>query len=105
MSQEQPIRYGDVFPELHGVLAEMPATTREAAMMQTAKTMMLGRTTRGGLAAVMQSAAARNEKAGRLITETIGGQIVGKYRQRTPLHMMTPATIYQHDNVVVDERI
>ncbi|KAI4311001.1 hypothetical protein MLD38_035939 [Melastoma candidum] len=124
MSQEQPIRYGDVFPELHGELAEMLVTPREAAMMQTAETTMLGRTTRGGAAAIMQSAAARNEKAGlvapgdlnsvaveggvtvtetdlpgrRVITESIGGQIVGQFSQRAPLHMMTPATIYQQDN-------
>ncbi|CAL9049014.1 unnamed protein product [Musa banksii] len=71
MSQEQPrrpyqaqdagIRYGDVFP-VGGDLADRPVAPRDAAMMQTAESMVFGHTPKGGAAAVMESAAARNEQ-------------------------------------------
>nr|XP_018678332.1 PREDICTED: late embryogenesis abundant protein D-34-like isoform X2 [Musa acuminata subsp. malaccensis] len=71
MSQEQPrrpyqaqdagIRYGDVFP-VGGDLADRPVAPRDAAMMQSAESMVFGHTPKGGAAAVMESAAARNEQ-------------------------------------------
>lgn len=72
MSQEQlrrphgdqdPIKYGDVF-DVHGELASKPVAPEDAAMMQTAETIVFGQTQKGGPAAVMQSAATRNERAG-----------------------------------------
>ncbi|XP_065008660.1 late embryogenesis abundant protein D-34-like [Musa acuminata AAA Group] len=71
MSQEQPrrpyqaqdagIRSGDVFP-VGGDLADRPVAPRDAAMMQSAESMVFGHTPKGGAAAVMESAAARNEQ-------------------------------------------
>lgn len=61
--KEEPIKYGDVF-NVSGDLASNPITPQDAAMMQTAESMALGQTQKGGPAAVMQSAATRNERAG-----------------------------------------
>ncbi|OWM82002.1 late embryogenesis abundant protein D-34-like [Punica granatum] len=108
--QQEPIKYGDVF-DIQGELADKPVAPRDAAMMQTAENVLLGQVQRGGAAAMMQSAATRNEQAGavghgtmneeaarhgvtvtkedftghRVITESVGGQVVGQYRQPAPL--------------------
>lgn len=109
MSQEQPkrpqanqdpIKYGDVLP-VFGDLAQKPIAPEDAAMMQSAETRVLGHTQPGGAAAVMQSAATQNERAGvvshgdvtdvtgdrgvtvtetlipgrRIVTESVGGQV------------------------------
>lgn len=58
-----PIKYGDVF-DVSGDLASEPIAPRDAATMQAAENMVLGQTQRGGPAAVMQSAATINERAG-----------------------------------------
>lgn len=58
-----PINYGDVF-DVSGELASQPVAQRDAAAMQAAENMALGKTQRGGPAAVMQSAAEANERAG-----------------------------------------
>lgn len=99
--KEQPISYGDVF-NVSGDLASMPVAPEDAAMMQTAERIVLGQTQKGGPAAVMQSAAARNERASlvghhdfsdvageqgitvtetdvpgsRMITESVAGQVI-----------------------------
>ncbi|CAI0384407.1 unnamed protein product [Linum tenue] len=105
--QQQAIRYGDLF-EVQGELAEKAVAPRDAAMMQTAENTLTGHTQKGGAAAVMQSAAAKNERAGfvchgdasevaddlgvsatetdfpagrTVITESVGGQVVGKFDQ------------------------
>lgn len=96
----QPIKYGDVF-SVSGDLAKKPIAPQDANMMQTAETMVFGQTQKGGPAAVMQSAATRNERSGlvrhdqatdvggnegvtvtetdvpgsRIITEAVGGQV------------------------------
>ncbi|KAK4282862.1 hypothetical protein QN277_014189 [Acacia crassicarpa] len=101
--QVEPIKYGDLF-NVQGELATKPVTPRDAAMMQSAENAMLGKTLRGGAAAVMQSAAMKNEKAGhaghqdmassaadlgasvtetdlegkRVIVESFGGQVIQK---------------------------
>ncbi|CAN0920511.1 Late embryogenesis abundant protein 31 [Linum grandiflorum] len=115
MSQQQqpqrpqdPIKYGDLF-QVQGELAEKTVAPRDAAMMQTAEnTLTGGSTKKGGAAAVMQSAADKNERAGfvshddvsnvaddlgvsateidfpagrSVITESVGGQVVGKFDQ------------------------
>ncbi|KAL3727239.1 hypothetical protein ACJRO7_032043 [Eucalyptus globulus] len=59
----EPIKYGDVFP-VSGDLASKPVAPQDAAMMQTAETVVFGQTQKGGPAAVMQSAATRNARAG-----------------------------------------
>ncbi|KZV39797.1 hypothetical protein F511_19082 [Dorcoceras hygrometricum] len=104
MSQEppeqEPTRYGDIFP-VSGELSSKPVAPGDAAMMQSAEKSVLGQNQKGRTAAVMQSAAARNERAGvvghrdvteivenqgvtlvetdrpgtRVITESVGGQV------------------------------
>ncbi|KAM0015890.1 putative Late embryogenesis abundant protein, SMP subgroup [Helianthus debilis subsp. tardiflorus] len=63
MSQEQPIKYGDVF-QVSGELANKAITPEDAATMQSAENMALGHTHKGGPAAVMQSAASVNRNRG-----------------------------------------
>ncbi|KAJ1378892.1 Late embryogenesis abundant protein [Sesbania bispinosa] len=60
---EEPIKYGEVF-NVSGELASKPITPRDAATMQSAESQVLGQTQRGGPAAMMESAAAINERAG-----------------------------------------
>lgn len=99
--QEEPIKYGDLF-DVQGDLAGKPVAPMDAAMMQSAENAMLGKTPKGGAAAVMQSAASKNERAGyvqhkdmtcaaadisvtvtetglqgrRVILESVGGQVL-----------------------------
>lgn len=63
MSQQQPIKYGDVF-NVSGDLADQPIAPQDAALMQTAEAAVLGQTQKAGAAATMLSAAAINERAG-----------------------------------------
>nr|XP_043614161.1 late embryogenesis abundant protein D-34-like [Erigeron canadensis] len=113
MSQEQQkegIKYGDVFKEVSGVLADKIVTPQDAAMMQAAETSVFGQTQKGGTAAAMQAAATINERSGfvghqdlsvtgdhgvavtathlpgvRLVTETVAGQLVGQHMEPTPV--------------------
>ncbi|KAF6140001.1 hypothetical protein GIB67_020392 [Kingdonia uniflora] len=71
--QEEPIKYGDVFP-VFGDLASKPISPQDAAMMQTAENLVLGQTQKGGAAAVMQWAAIRNESAGVVGHTDIAGE-------------------------------
>lgn len=59
--QEPIIKYGDVF-NVSGALASQPVAPMDAAAMQAAENMVLGHTQKGGPAAVMESAAAVNER-------------------------------------------
>ncbi|KAF9606226.1 hypothetical protein IFM89_023809 [Coptis chinensis] len=61
--QQEPIKYGHVFV-VSGELAKQPIAPKDAAMMQSTETTLLGQAQKGGPAAVMQSAAMRNERAG-----------------------------------------
>lgn len=98
---QEPVRYGDVF-NVSGDLSTKPIAPEDANMMQSAETRVLGRTQKGGPAAVMQSAATHNERIGlvghgevtdiagdqgvsvaetdipgaRIITERVAGQVV-----------------------------
>lgn len=100
--EQKPIKYGEVFSNVKGELATKPITPRDAAIMQSAESQVLGGTHKGGPASLMETAAAANERAGivphnavtniarnegvtvsatnqghrgRLITETVGGQV------------------------------
>ncbi|KAK7244316.1 hypothetical protein RIF29_39136 [Crotalaria pallida] len=61
--QDQPIRYGDVF-NVGGEFASKPITPRDAATVQSVESQIFGQTQKGGPAAMMESAAAKNERAG-----------------------------------------
>ncbi|XP_028793406.1 late embryogenesis abundant protein D-34-like [Neltuma alba] len=109
MSQEQPrrplqvepIKYGDLF-EVQGELATMPVTPKDAAMMQSAENAMLGKTLRGGAAAVMQSAAMKNEKAGHvghkdMTTSAANLGVVEHYNKKVTMQTVTPPSQPQQD--------
>lgn len=67
MSQEQQQRpqYGDVF-NVSGELASQSIAPRDASTMQAAENTVLGETQKGAPAAVMQSSATYNKRAGLL---------------------------------------
>ncbi|XVE62868.1 hypothetical protein DITRI_Ditri06bG0154400 [Diplodiscus trichospermus] len=104
---QEPIKYGDIFP-VQVELAGKPVALMDAAMMETTESSMLGHTQKGCAAAVMRSAAMKNESAGfvghedinietgvtirereilgkRVITESIGDEVIGKYSHAVPL--------------------
>ncbi|KAH7295659.1 hypothetical protein KP509_27G059700 [Ceratopteris richardii] len=64
MSQEQPqkpVTYKDIFGDsIQGEVAEQPVTIEDAALMQSAESHALGKTSKGGAASIMQSAANKN---------------------------------------------
>ncbi|CAI9107811.1 OLC1v1007272C1 [Oldenlandia corymbosa var. corymbosa] len=99
-----PIKYGDVF-DVHGKLADEPVAPGDAATVQEAENIVVGKVQEGGPGSVMQSAADINERRGvvrhdqatsfvtdvgvtiseaeidgrRIITEAVGGEVVGQY--------------------------
>ncbi|XP_075516031.1 late embryogenesis abundant protein D-34-like [Primulina tabacum] len=109
VEQQEPTKYGDIFP-VSGELSSKPVAPGDAAMMQSAETSVLGKTLKGGTAAVMQSAATRNERAGvvghrdvtkvvedegvtlgetdlpgtRVITESVAKHVIGQHVQPHP---------------------
>lgn len=129
-SEQEPIKYGDVFP-VSGELAGKPITPQDAAMMQMAEAMVLGKTQKGGTAAVMQSAAAKNERAGlvghedvtdvaqdrgilveetdipgrRIITEAVGGQVVGQTVDPMPVDQTAQLLGIQENAITIGEAL
>ncbi|XP_059294122.1 late embryogenesis abundant protein D-34-like [Lycium ferocissimum] len=108
--QQEPIKFGDVF-NVTGELADQPIAPQDAAMMQSAESMVFGQTQKGGPASVMQAAATKNERTGlvsheastqvagdegvtvaetkvpgrRIITESVAGQVLGQYVEAVPV--------------------
>lgn len=84
---QDPIKYGDVF-SVFGDLAQKPVAPEDAAMMQSAEARVLGQTQPGGAAAVMQSAATRNERSGlvghRDVSDVAGDQGVTVSEMKVP---------------------
>ncbi|KAK4355516.1 hypothetical protein RND71_024487 [Anisodus tanguticus] len=104
MSQEKPVKYGDVF-DVSSELGSQTIVPQDAAIMQSAESAALGHVPRGGPASLMQSAASRNERIGvvaaddmtdvakyegvtvsqvevggtRIVSESIGGEVVAQY--------------------------
>ncbi|CAL4935918.1 unnamed protein product [Urochloa decumbens] len=123
---DQPITYGDVF-DVFGELAGQPVAPRDAAVLQSAEQAALGRTQRGGPAAVMQSAAALNARAGhvgkgeitgpaaeagatvteaeipgrRVVAESVGGQVVARFVTPARVEATHPAGALGQDAVTV----
>ncbi|CAK7346566.1 unnamed protein product [Dovyalis caffra] len=126
---QDPVKYGDVF-DVHGELASKPILPKDAATMQAAENQVLGETPRGGPASVMQSAATVNVRTGlvdpdepsdvvrnqgmvvsdksfggdRVITETIGGQVVAKYIEPT-VPMTSPGLALDRDAMTIGEAL
>ncbi|KAL4384885.1 hypothetical protein GQ457_15G023080 [Hibiscus cannabinus] len=126
---EDPIKYGDVF-NVTGELASKPVAPLDAAAMQSAETTVLGQTRRSGPAAVMQSAADVNRRAGVVrhdrtdvtgdegvtvtkstaggeswITEAVEGQVVGQYIQPEAPGDTTPEASFITDPITVGEAL
>ncbi|CAN6286839.1 unnamed protein product [Urochloa humidicola] len=123
---DQPIKYGDVF-DVSGELAGQPVAPRDAALLQSAEETALGKTQKGGPAAVLQSAAALNARAGHVgkgeitgpaaeagatvtktelparsvVSESVGGQVVGKFVTPAPVAAAHPAGALGQDAVTV----
>lgn len=137
MSQEQPrrtqdesIKYGDVF-NVSGDLAGQPISPQDAAMMQSAENLVIGQTQKGGPAAVMQSAAAVNERSGvvahrdasdipakqgvavtetdlpgrSVVTEYVGGQIIGQYVTPAPIGEGPTSGLTMNTGITIGEAL
>ncbi|KAJ8543157.1 hypothetical protein K7X08_005680 [Anisodus acutangulus] len=104
MSQEKPVKYGDVF-DVSSELGSQTIVPQDAAIMQSAESAALGHVPRGGPASLMQSAASQNERicvvaaddmtdvarydgvtvsqvevgGTRIVSESIGGEVVAQY--------------------------
>ncbi|XP_038899811.1 late embryogenesis abundant protein D-34-like [Benincasa hispida] len=126
---QDPIKYGDIF-DVSGDLASKPIAPRDAATMQAAENMVLGQTPRGGPAAVMQSAANINERAGlvghsdvtdvardegvtvietvvdgqRFVVESVGGQVVGQFVQ-PDVPMRSRGATLDNDSITIGEAL
>uniref|UniRef100_A0A453LSS0 SMP domain-containing protein n=1 Tax=Aegilops tauschii subsp. strangulata TaxID=200361 RepID=A0A453LSS0_AEGTS len=128
MQADRPIKYGDVF-DVSGELAAQPVAPRDAAMLQSAENEVLGlgQTQKGGPAAVMQSAATLNARAGhvgrgqltgpvadagvtvteadlpgrRVITESVAGQVVGRFVAPAPVTATEPSGALDQDAVTI----
>ncbi|CAN1807875.1 Late embryogenesis abundant protein 31 [Linum perenne] len=125
-----PIKYGDVF-DVSGDLASKLIAPEDANMMQSAETMVFGKTQKGGPAAAMQSAATFNERAGlvghhqatevtsvegvtvtetdipgaRIITESVGGQVLGQYLEPTPILGVEAVSVVAQDAITIGEAL
>lgn len=135
MSQEQPqkpeaVKYGDVF-DVAGKLASQPITQQDASALQSAENLVIGETRKGGPAAVMQSAADRNINRGvvgqddvsevvshegvtvsqadfggySVVTEAIGGQVVGQYGRPSEVKMTEPGSALERDAITIGEAL
>ncbi|RLN17377.1 hypothetical protein C2845_PM02G05200 [Panicum miliaceum] len=123
---DQPIRYGDVF-DVSGELARRPVAPRDAALLQSAEQAVLGQTKKGGPAAVLQSAAALNARAGhvgkgqvtgptadagatvteaelagrRVVSESVGGQVVARFVTPAAVVLADPPGALDQDAVTI----
>nr|XP_017238160.1 PREDICTED: late embryogenesis abundant protein D-34-like isoform X1 [Daucus carota subsp. sativus] len=124
--QPTPVRYGDVF-DVSSELSSQPIAPKDACTMQAEENRVLGKTLKGGAAAVMQSAAAVNLQRGvvgrdeakdhgvmvsqdevagkRIITEAVGGEVVGQYVQPGKIHMKSPAGALADDAITIGEAL
>jgi hypothetical protein len=62
-AQDKPVKFGDVL-DVSGELDDQPVAPRDAARLQAAEQSVLGGTQKGGPAAVLQSVATVNARAG-----------------------------------------
>ena len=124
--QQEPFKYGDVF-DVSNQLASKPITPKDATMMQSAENQVLGQTQKSGPAAVMQSAATANMRAGlvgredisskegvsvsetkvganRVITEAVGRDVVGQCVEPN-IPMNTPSSVLGRDAITIGEAL
>ncbi|KAH6772776.1 hypothetical protein C2S52_004403 [Perilla frutescens var. hirtella] len=110
--KQDAMNYGDVF-DVSGELAAKPIAPQDAATVESAEIVVLGENPIGGVAAVMKSAAEVNVRRGivrhddttdivrdkgvvisettivghRIISESIAGQLLGRFAQPTDVKM------------------
>ncbi|WJX12144.1 hypothetical protein P8452_02673 [Trifolium repens] len=127
--QQEPIKYGDVF-NVSGELASQAIKPKDAALMQAKENQALGQTQKGSPASVMQSAAAVNAAVGlvnrddmsdiaknkgvsvsetkvganRVITESIGSQVVGQFVE-PDVPMNDPGLVLDPDAITIGEAL
>ncbi|KAI4349495.1 hypothetical protein L6164_010078 [Bauhinia variegata] len=127
--QQEPVKYGDVF-NVSGEVASSAIAPGDAAKLQSAENQVLGATQKGGPAAVMQSAASENVRAGlvgrddisdvakdkgasvseikvgpnRVITETVGREVLGQFVEPN-VPMNAPARALDRDAITVGEAL
>lgn len=125
-AQDKPVKFGDVL-DVSGELDDQPVAPRDAARLQAAEQSVLGGTQKGGPAAVLQSVATVNARAGhvgraqtacpvadagatitetelagrRVVTESVGGQVVGKMVTPAPVAMTDPPGALEKDAVTI----
>ncbi|KAI4333065.1 hypothetical protein L6164_017917 [Bauhinia variegata] len=131
-TKPEPIKYGDVF-NVSGELASKHISPQDAATMQAAETRVLGQTQMGGPAEAMQAAAVINERASlvssddvtdiaknqgisitdtkvgnhRVVTEAIGGQILGQSVEpdRSPTVADLGSAVIDGDPITIGEAL
>ncbi|AQK62590.1 Late embryogenesis abundant protein 31 [Zea mays] len=125
-AQDKPVKFGDVL-DVSGELDDQPVAPRDAARLQAAEQSVPGGTQKGGPAAVLQSVATVNARAGhvgraqtacpvadagatitetelagrRVVTESVGGQVVGKMVTPAPVAMTDPPGALEKDAVTI----
>ncbi|KAL8513614.1 hypothetical protein ACS0TY_012915 [Phlomoides rotata] len=125
-----PIKYGDFF-NVSGELASEPVAPQDAAILQAAEAAVLGNTPKGAPAALVKSAADLNEQRGvvghddmtavvrdrgvtiteaevcgyRMITESIGGQVIGQFGEQVGEKMTDLTSAAGPDTVTVGEAL
>ncbi|KAH7666274.1 S-adenosyl-L-methionine-dependent methyltransferase protein, partial [Dioscorea alata] len=144
MSQEQqprkpqqdqtpsPIKYGNVF-DVSGSLSDQTIAPQDAALMQSAESLITGQTLSGGAASTMQSAATRNKRAGhvtgddispaaahqgvsatqsnlpsghRTITETVSGKVMEQYSLQELMEITSPVSaLNNQDGLTIGEAL
>ncbi|KAG6429140.1 hypothetical protein SASPL_107180 [Salvia splendens] len=126
----EPVKYGDVF-NVSGQLASQPIAPQDAAALQAAETAVYGQTIKGGPASVLQSAADFNEQHGvvghddmtgavrdggatideaniggyRVVTEAVGGQVVGQYGLPVEMQIDESKSTSAGDAVTIGEAL
>ncbi|XP_021764401.1 late embryogenesis abundant protein D-34-like [Chenopodium quinoa] len=132
--QQQSIKYGDVFL-VSEKIANQPIAPLDAAAMQSAENQIMGQSQKGGPAALMQAAAAKNVRAGvtpqgsasdvgtdlgmnvtetivdgqRFITQSIGDQVIVRCADPNPNptadKMVAPPSAVDSDAVTIGEAL
>ncbi|GFZ08862.1 seed maturation protein [Actinidia rufa] len=99
--EQEPIKYGDVF-QVSGDLADKPIVPQDADMMQTAEASVFGQPQVGGPASVMQAAATINERDGLVgdVSNVAGDVGVAvSAREYSGTHVITESVAGQ-DNII-----
>ncbi|XP_010679056.2 late embryogenesis abundant protein D-34 [Beta vulgaris subsp. vulgaris] len=129
-SNEEPIKYGDVFYVSGQVLANKPILPEDAAAMEAGERTVMGQIPLCSPASVMEAAAAINVQSGsispnsgpankgiqvvetdmngiRIVTETVDDEVVGQYVEPnfTGVNLTPPAQTPERESVTIGEAL